>query len=563
MKQKIFILFMIGMSALVTGCPPKPGGTPLWMLFLGGGNSASVSGLTIGGTVLGLGAGDTVTLQLNGGESLVVNSNTGFKFATTLSTGANFKVLVTGATGTNCAASSNMGTMASSSVNNVAVVCSDTTYTVSVNVSGLEAGNTVVFQNNGTDDKSVSANGVAAFTTPVPQAAGYNVLVLTQPATLSQTCTPSGNTGTISGANVTVNVACGPAYYTVSGNYSGLAGNGLQVRLNNTLETITLNKAGGASGSFGFTGKVANGTSYVVSVPTQPTSLEQTCVVTNGTGTISGANITNVQVTCTTNPFTISGTVTGLSSGDTVHLQLNGTDDKYPSYASPSFSWSKADGTVWSVSVVTHAPGKTCSVTSGSGTLAGANVTNVAVDCVFNQYTVGGSVSGLCAGQSITLRNNGGNNTVVSGASPSFTFPAQNDLSSYNVTVYSTPTGVSCSVTNGSSSVAGANVTNVQVNCGGCNSCNGSGALTVTWQASRSYDVNNASGGGHRIYYQTTTGVSKSTVNVVDVPNTESTTTKSIPGLKQGCTYYVKVGGYSALNPTGGNLSSELSRTIP
>ena len=46
---------------------------------------------------------------------------------------------------------------------------------------------------------------------------------------------------------------------------------------------------------------LANGAAYNVTVKAQPANPSQTCVVTNGMGTIAGANITNIVVTCTTN----------------------------------------------------------------------------------------------------------------------------------------------------------------------------------------------------------------------------------------------------------------------
>lgn len=78
-------------------------------------------------------------------------------------------------------------------------------------------------------------------------------------------------------------------------------------------------------------------------------------------------------------------------------------------------------------------------------------------------YTVGGTVSNLTG--SITLQNNGGDNQVrtVNGA---FVFAtALADGSSYAVTVLAQPSGQTCTVSNGSGTISGANVTQVQVDC--------------------------------------------------------------------------------------------------
>ena len=62
-----------------------------------------------------------------------------------------------------------------------------------------------------------------------------------------------------------------------------------------------------ADGAFTFPTGLANGASYAVTVGTQPTG--QTCSVASGSGTISGANVTNVAVSCAAIPtYTVGGT---------------------------------------------------------------------------------------------------------------------------------------------------------------------------------------------------------------------------------------------------------------
>ncbi|MCE9597507.1 MAG: hypothetical protein K8S54_06025 [Spirochaetia bacterium] len=564
------VSILLGGLIFFGACPASGGGSDstglLVLLGLGGSSSGPTPVYTVSGTVTGLAGGETVTVQLNGSAAKTLSSNSSFTFATELKNAQTYSVQVSGVTGgTNCMASNNTGTIASSNVTNVNVHCNVTTAQLRVNVTGLYGGNTVVFQNNGSNNLSVTTNGVSNFTTLVPVGAGYSVMVSTQPGPNSQTCTPSANTGTMAAATTTIAVACSPDYFTISGTYSGLAGSGLQIRVNNTGETLTKSVGTtGASNTITFSTPVAAGTNYAVVVSQNPSVLNQTCTVTNGSGTNIAANVTNVSVACVTSAMSVGGSISGMSSGDSVVLLLNGGSNLSVLQASPSFSWNVTDGTGYTVSVMTHAAGKTCSVTNGTGTVASANVTNITVSCAFNTYTVGGNVSGLCTGQSITVLNNSGNGQTVSG-SGSFTFPAQNDLSSYSVTVSSgsVPSGVSCNVTSGSSNVAGANVTNVAVACSGCMSCAGSATMTVNWSASRSYDVTTASGGGHKIYFATSTGVTTSSAGFKDIPNTTSTTQGVITGRSTGCTYFVKILPYSSINSTGGTLSGESSITIP
>lgn len=528
------------------------------------------SSYTVGGGVTGLYAGQTVTLQLNGTESTTVSSNTSFVFTSKLSNGADYNIQVASTTnGANCVASTNTGIIASSNVTNVSVVCSSVLYTLRVNVSGLFIGETVVFLNNGGSNLSVTANGVTNFASQVPAGSGYNVTASGTSTPNGQTCTPSANTGTISGLT-TIAVTCSPDLYTISGNYSGLNGNGLQIKLNNTGEILTYNNPppAGPSGltAFAFAAPVADTTAYTVVVQQNPSNLNQNCIVTNGNGTISGANVTNVLVTCTTNTYAVSGSASGMNGVESIVVLVNGGSNQTigPS-TTTNFSWNLNDGATYAVSVQAGsdtAIGKTCSVSNASGTIAGANVINVTISCAFNTYTVGGSVSGLCSGQSVQLQNNGGDTQTVNG-STTFTFAAQNDLAAYNVTVLSQPAGIVCNVTNGAGNLSNANVTNVSVACTGCMSCGGVNTFTAHWTASRSYDVSTASGGGHKIYYDVNPGITTSSPGMLNIPNTTSTIQGTVTGRTSGCTYYVRIQPYSVLNGTGGSLSGESSIVIP
>ena len=80
-------------------------------------------------------------------------------------------------------------------------------------------------------------------------------------------------------------------------------------------------------------------------------------------------------------------------------------------------------------------------------------------------YTVGGTVSGLTSG-SLVLKNNAGDDLTINANSTSFTFAtALVSSAGYAVTVATQPSGLTCAVTNGSGTIASANVTNVGVAC--------------------------------------------------------------------------------------------------
>ena len=54
------------------------------------------------------------------------------------------------------------------------------------------------------------------------------------------------------------------------------------------------------NGNFTFTAGVASGGAFGVTVLTQPSTPAQTCAVTGGSGTVTSANVTSVQVACIT-----------------------------------------------------------------------------------------------------------------------------------------------------------------------------------------------------------------------------------------------------------------------
>ena len=429
-------------------------------------DGGTVAQFNVGGSVTGLTG--TVTLQNNGGDDLPISADGPFTFATGIDNGSGYSVtILTQPAGQTCSITSGAGTITSADVTNVAVNCVNN-YSVGGNISGLVG--TVTLQNNGADNLVLNANGAFTFATTPADGSAYNVTVSAQP--VGQVCTVTNGSGTIASANVTsVAVACVSTPYTVGGTISGLSGS---VTLqNNGGDNLVL----GTNGSFTFATSMITGDTYSVTVSAQPVG--QICTVTNGGGTVSGANITNVSVTCVNDTYTIGGLYSGLASGTTLYLTNNGGDLKTITIAgagSFTFATPLINGATYNVAVFAPQPtGQFCTVTNGSGTVAGANVTNVSVSCVQNDFTIGGTISGLSG--SVTLQNNLGDNLIIN-ANGAFTFatPLTNG-STYSVTVLSQPSGQTCTVTGASGTVSSANVTSVGVSCAN-NPYNISGTLS-------------------------------------------------------------------------------------
>ena len=168
-----------------------------------------------------------------------------------------------------------------------------TSYTVGGMLTGLSSGSLVLLD-NGADALTVSSSGAFTFKTSLSSGAAYAVTIGTQPNGAS--CTISMGTGTIATANVTnVSIACtatAPTTYTIGGVVAGL-GSGLSLTLlDNGGDAFTAT----ANGAFAFKTPLANAASYDVTIGSQPPG--ETCTISNGSGSISSANVTSIAIAC-------------------------------------------------------------------------------------------------------------------------------------------------------------------------------------------------------------------------------------------------------------------------
>ncbi len=309
--------------------------------------------------------------------------------------------------------------------------------------------------------------------------------------------------------------ACHDRYF-ISGTVSGLP-DGTQVVLEDN---------GGGSlrvswnGTFTFFTQVPQNGSYLVTVATQPTGA--TCTVSNGRGAGVTANVDNVSVACSTDTYTISGSLSGLAGGAQVVLEDNGADPLTVS-ANGSFRFATPaafDGS-YLVTVATQPAGATCTVSNGSGAGVTADIESVSVVCASNTFTIGGTVSGLANGAQVTLDDNGASPLTLR-ANGVFTFATPVvEQGSYNVTLGTQPVGQTCTVSNGSGTHVNINVANVAVTCsadaytiGGTVSGlagstqvtldnNGSDALTLTANGAFTFPTPIAYGGAYAVTIDT------------------------------------------------------------
>ena len=248
-----------------------------------------------------------------------------------------------------------------------------------------------------------------------------------------------------------------PTAYSVGGSVAGLTTPGLV--LANGSDTAS--PAAGAT-AFSFATALAAGSSYAVTVQTQPTNA--TCVVSGGSGSVGTAAVTSVTVTCMPLAFTVGGSVTGLAA--TGLVLANGSDTVTVASGATGFTLptAVAQGASYVVTVQTQPAGEQCSLTSSTGTIAGANVTNVAVACAAVSHSLGGTISGLPSAGLVLA--NGSDRVSPAAGALAFTFATPvAEGGAYAVSVQTQPSGVTCSVGSGIGTMGTSNLVAVQVTC--------------------------------------------------------------------------------------------------
>lgn len=309
---------------------------------------------------------------------------------------------------------------------------------------------------------------------------------------------PGAGSNTNSGSGSGSGSSSAGGNFTIGGTVSGLSGTGLVLQDNGG---DNLSVTGAGSVSFTFATALATGSAYDVTISTQPSNPTQICAVTAGTGTVSAANVTSVQVSCQTPNITIGGTVTGLI-GTGLVLQDNGSNNlTITSNGSFKFANLLLSNSPYDVTVQTQptGPAQNCTVSNATGTTGSTNVTNVQVDCPVPTYSISGQVVGLLGnGGGMELQDNSGDNLTVTG-NGSFTFDTPISYGgAYNVTIFTEPTSQTqiCDVFGAAGTVT-APVNNVVVDCGhgdwtwitGANTSNASGVETTIAVGSQDTNV--------------------------------------------------------------------------
>ncbi|WP_373044166.1 hypothetical protein [Vulgatibacter sp.] len=246
---------------------------------------------TVGGTVTGL-RGTGLVLQNNGGDPITIDADGPFAFPTALPDGSTYRVEVATQPADSfqiCSVTSSFGRLAGANVESVAVDCVDT-YTVGGTITGLGTA-PLTIRNNLSDSLVLTQDG--AFTFPTRLVAGSSFDVTIGVFAPDRTCTISGAAGTLDADYTGVEITCVERLYTVGGSVTGLEAPGLVLQ-NNGGDNLTVN----SNGTFTFATPMAPGSTYSITVLTQPDWWLQCSVTSGATGTVGNGNVTNIVVTC-------------------------------------------------------------------------------------------------------------------------------------------------------------------------------------------------------------------------------------------------------------------------
>lgn len=417
----------------------------------------------VGGTVDGLDG--TVILQHNDGEQLEISSDeNSFTFFTAVAHGAAYSISVfEQPDGQTCTVENSSGTIAAADVTDVHVVCSDITYTVGGNLSGLVG--SVTLRNNGGDNLVLGADGAFAFASPVAEGAAYVVTVFSQPA--DQTCTLTNDSGIASADITNVSVTCSDNTYTIGGTLTGLADGASVTLRNNGGDNLILS----SNGVFTFATQLEDGEAYNATVFSQPSTPHQTCNVTSGAGSISDANVTGISVNCSTNLYEVTLDVQSMATlgigSDSLEVSLESGGDPlvFAADGIDVFENALPDGE-YELSIVSSPtnPHQTCTPNMSEVVIDGDDVT-VEINCSVNDYTLRVNVSGLDDGQSVTVASTAGG--VLAPITDEGIYPFPDDLAdqtSYVVSISSQPALQACSVASPAGTINGSNAT-VSITC--------------------------------------------------------------------------------------------------
>jgi sugar lactone lactonase YvrE len=355
-------------------------------------------------------------------------------------------------------------------------------------IAGLAGGATglVLTDGNGSAAAQIASSGSSFTFGYLESGSSYSVAVKSSPTGL--TCSVAGGSGTLTADVSNVVVTCSDQAFTVGGTIALAAGSSSASVTGLVLAngSDALDVPAGAT-AFTMPTPVAYTSSYQVTVQTQPNGMS-CAVLPAAASTMPAADVTDVTITCSDQPYVISGTVSITSPGGVAAGTLSDQDmvlentSNQDSYTFPSNTASFAMptgvpyGDTYALTVVTQPTGLSCVVNHPAGTMPAGNVA-VTVSCSDQSFMLSGTVTintpngvapGTLSDRGLALTNSAnGDIYTFSANAGAFTMPLTVPYgSAYALAVTTQPSPLSCIVNNPSPATMPAqNVTTIAVTC--------------------------------------------------------------------------------------------------
>jgi len=158
--------------------------------------------------------------------------------------------------------------------------------------------------------------------------------------------------------------------------------------------------------------------------------------------------------------LTNSGLKLQVNGGDTVEVAAGATTFSFPNGISY--------GTEYKVEFVQQPAHMTCGFLGGTNIGSAGHTTsiNIQISCAQNSYAVSGTVEGLSADGLVLVNGSSSGSITVAKGATSFTLPNLIPVgTAYGISVLTQPTGLTCTVANGSGVMGDEARNNVRVVC--------------------------------------------------------------------------------------------------
>lgn len=157
------------------------------------------------------------------------------------------------------------------------------------NVTGLLGGG-LVLEDANAGTVSAGSDGVVVFPNALATGGTYALAISIQPMAPHQECTIKDAIGDVGEIDPVLEITCAAPTFTVGGHVTGVDAVGLVLRSGD--ESVALSR----DGSFTFQTEQGTGARYEVAITQQPSG--QSCRLYFASGTITTADIDNVEVLC-------------------------------------------------------------------------------------------------------------------------------------------------------------------------------------------------------------------------------------------------------------------------